>query len=358
MLHGVRTSSPSEPVLGSDGQGPEVRDAHPGVWAAPPVSNRPVRVLFIGGQGRSGTTLLDRILGQIPAFFSAGELIHLWAHGLSGERCGCGVPFTDCPFWTKVGSEAFGGWDQLDVPGLVALQQDVDRSRYIPWMVTMWWPPYRRRLKRYTETLRQLYTTIGDVSGGRIVVDSSKHPSLAFLLRRVPDVDVRVVQVVRSSHGVAYSWTKVVQKPEVVDRVELMPRYRPFRSATWWTGYNGLFSLLKRLGVPTTVVQYERLAREPGPELRRVLKLAEQDPTPEDLAFFLSPNEVELGPTHTVSGNPMRFTLGKVTLRLDEEWRKRMSRWNRLVVSAACWPLLHRYGYQLDGTVDERSRPH
>lgn len=314
-----------------------------------------MRVLFIGGQGRSGTTLLDRMLGQMPGFFSAGELVHLWAHGLAGERCGCGLPFTQCPTWSKVGESAFGGWDRVNADELVELQRRVDRSRYIPGMLAPFWPPYRRRLDSYVETLRRLYTTIGDVADGRVIIDSSKHPSVAFLLRRVPDVDVRVVHVVRSSHGVAYSWTKVVQKPEVTDRVELMPRYWPVRSAAWWTGYNGLFQLLSGLGVPTVVVQYERLVQDAEGEIRRVLELTDQPATAENLAFFRKPDEVDLGPTHTVSGNPMRFKVGPLKLKLDEEWRGAMPRRDRVLVSAACWPLLHRYGYSLKGTLSEQA---
>ena len=36
------------------------------------------KVLFIGGYGRSGSTLLDRVLGSTDGFFSAGELRSLF----------------------------------------------------------------------------------------------------------------------------------------------------------------------------------------------------------------------------------------------------------------------------------------
>ena len=35
----------------------------------------PVRVLYIGGLGRSGSTLLDRMLGQLDGVWSVGELV-------------------------------------------------------------------------------------------------------------------------------------------------------------------------------------------------------------------------------------------------------------------------------------------
>jgi hypothetical protein len=36
-----------------------------------------IRVLYIAGPSRSGSTLIGRILGEIPGFFDTGELIDL-----------------------------------------------------------------------------------------------------------------------------------------------------------------------------------------------------------------------------------------------------------------------------------------
>jgi hypothetical protein len=35
-------------------------------------------VLFLGGLGRSGTTLVERVLGAIPGACPLGEVVHLW----------------------------------------------------------------------------------------------------------------------------------------------------------------------------------------------------------------------------------------------------------------------------------------
>ena len=73
------------------------------------------RVLYIGGWGRSGSTLAERLLGEMPEIVGAGEVTHLWQRGLiDNELCACGTPFRDCPFWTAVGDRAFGGWDTVD----------------------------------------------------------------------------------------------------------------------------------------------------------------------------------------------------------------------------------------------------
>src|SRR5438105_268964 len=82
----------------------------------------------IGGFGRSGSTLVERILGQLPGFCSAGEIVFLWQRGLiDGQLCGCGAPVPECDFWARVGKSAYGGWDQIDAHEMLALQKRVDR---------------------------------------------------------------------------------------------------------------------------------------------------------------------------------------------------------------------------------------
>jgi len=49
--------------------------------------------------------------------------------------------------------------------------------------------------------------------------------------------------------------------------------------------------------------------------------------------------------TPTASGNPMRFTTGKVAIRRDDRWRTAMPPSHRRTVTALTLPLLARYGY-------------
>ena len=48
-------------------------------------------VVYIVGWGRSGSTLLTAVLGELDGAFAAGELRMLWGRGVIGRRlCGCG----------------------------------------------------------------------------------------------------------------------------------------------------------------------------------------------------------------------------------------------------------------------------
>jgi hypothetical protein len=306
----------------------------------------PVRVLYIGGCGRSGSTLLDRMLGELPGFVSTGEVRFIWERGLVENRlCGCGEPFRECPFWRSVGEEAFGGWDALDANDLVALDRAINRHRYIPLLLA---PRLSRtfetRLARYVEVLGRLYAAIDRVTGSACIVDSTKDPPFAFLLRRVPTLDLRIVHLVRDSRGVAFSWTKQVRRPEDGDVPRFMHTYHPANMGCRWVVYNACFHLLGRLGVPRLMTRYEEVVASPRREIERAAALVGEEIDKQGLDF-LNGRQVELGVHHTISGNPMRFQRGAIELALDEEWRSRLSPVHRHVVSVFTFPLLLRYGY-------------
>ena len=304
-----------------------------------------VNVLYIGGCGRSGSTLLDRMLGQVPGICSLGELTHLWKALRRDAECGCGVPIRQCSFWRAVGDCAFGGWDAVDIDAILRLQSTVLRQRYVPLMLAPEsWPPYRRKLERYSGLLRQVYRGVHEVSGATLVVDSTKHYTGAFLLRQTAGVDLRVVHLVRDSRGVAFSWTKRVPRPEAVHGGAHMNRYGAARSAGRWLGYNASFDVLARLGVPSTFVRYEDLVRSPRSAIAGILRDA-GIPRGGDALSFIHGHDVALGANHTVAGNPMRFRVGTVRLAVDDAWKRELPAGRRRVVSVLTRPLLVRYGY-------------
>ncbi|CAN5837379.1 sulfotransferase [soil metagenome] len=304
-----------------------------------------VTVLYLGGAGRSGTTLLERMLSQSPGTIGLGEVVHLGVRGLGDdERCGCGEPFSTCASWTKVGAVAFGGWNQIDGNEWRRLQASVDRNRQLPLLFAPLFPGFRRRLRRHAAHLSAVYRAAAEVGGADVVIDSSKHASTAFLLRHVPGIEVCVVHMVRDSRGVAHSWTKEIERPEVRDEPTLMPRFHPAMAAAWWLFFNAAFHVVGWLGTRRVFLRYEDLVNDPRRELTRVLLAAGKDDEQIDLSF-LDEGGVRLGTDHLVAGNPMRFRTGRIDLRRDEAWRTDLAPSHRRIVTALTAPLLAAYGY-------------
>jgi Sulfotransferase family len=306
-------------------------------------------VVYVGGMGRSGSTLLERLLGELPGACPAGEVAHLWHRGVvNDERCGCGAPFQTCPFWQKVGAAAFGGWDRVDVDHIMALRSRVDRTRFVPLLAyPALRPSFRRALDEYASYYRKVYLAIAQISGCQLVIDSSKHASLAFCLRAC-GLDLRVVHVIRDSRAVAYSWSRVVKRPETLTETR-MPTYPAASAAGRWTVQNTGVHLLARLGTPTLTVRYEDLAAAPAAVLHDIAAFAGLTASGSAFGFLggSEPGEhwADLGAAHTVSGNPMRFATGRVPIRCDVRWRTAMPASQRRLVTAMTLPLLARYGY-------------
>ncbi|MGZ4665619.1 MAG: sulfotransferase [Frankiaceae bacterium] len=305
-----------------------------------------VRVLLIGGLGRSGTTLLERILCGLPGVVGGGEFVHLWRRGIIGnELCGCGAPFADCPFWRQVGDAAFGGWARVNLGRVAELQRRVERTRFIPLLAAPRLPPgFGRAVREYGELYHRVYRGVAEVSTADVVVDSSKHASLAFCLRWLPELDLRIVHVVRDSRAVAYSWTKHVARPEAARGGEQMARYAPARTAVLWNAQNVAFEMLGHRAKPVLTVRYEQLARDPAATLQAVARHAGLSSAPAH-GGLVSGGSVELAHNHSVAGNPLRFRTGPVPVREDLDWRSKLPIRDRQLVTVLTAPLLAHYGY-------------
>jgi hypothetical protein len=303
------------------------------------------QVLFLGGFGRSGTTLVERLLGELPGICALGEVVHLWQRDVrDDERCGCGERFSGCDFWKRVGALAFNGWSNVDVDRVHALRDAVERTRHIPRLASA--TAASDEVREYASYYARVYAAAAEVSGARVVVDSSKHSALAHVLRWADDVDLRVVHVVRDARGVAYSWTKTVARPET-DGTDQMTRYSPGRSALLWNAHNAAFGLLARRGVPVRRIRYEEFLTDPRAGLIRLADFAGAPLRPEDLDFLRN-GHADLRAGHSAAGNPMRFTVGRLALRRDDAWVAAFPRAQRRLVGAVCGPLLRAYGYPLN----------
>ncbi len=310
------------------------------------MSNDRIKVLYVAGLGRSGTTLLGNILGQVDGFVSVGEIRLVWDHGLIMNKiCGCGACFEECVMWRPVFSEAFGGMSRVDPRKMIHLREGWARTKHIPLMLA---PPGRRlieqRLAEYLDNLGKLYRAIQIITGSRVIVDTSKFPSYGFVLGMAPSVDLRVVHLVRDPRAVAYSWMRKKLQPDP-ETPEYTPLESPTGTSLRWTARNlGTEALWRRSKERYLMLCYEDFVAEPRRTIQRVLEVADEESAP---LPHVGQHEVELGANHNIWGNPNRFQTGLVRLQPDDEWASRMRPEDRRVITALTFPLLAHYGYPL-----------
>jgi Sulfotransferase family len=316
-----------------------------------PLTER-VRTLCIGATGQSGSTLLARMVGSLPGFVAVGEVGRIWDKGIQENvECGCGDPFNSCEFWTKVGREAFGSWDEVDAPeatrlrGATTLQQRwAPHAAALPFILhPNLWPGFRRDLEAYAELMERVYRGIDTVTGGRIIVDSMKLAGHVYLASTMPALDVTVAHLTRDPRGYAYSNTKWIERQGAIEGA-FRARRTPRKSAIKWMWVNVAFDRLEHRGTPTVRVRYEDLVADPRQTMHRVADVMGVG-IDDDALSFIGDGEVELVAQHLVAGSRGRLLSGATPLRRDEDWRTSLPAKDRRTVEAMTWPLRRSHGY-------------
>ena len=170
-------------------------------------------------------------------------------------------------------AEAFGGWDAGITHVILRTPQDALRPA-VDTAVALGAPPRGARTRAIR---RATARCIGRCGGVRARMSSSirrRIPSYAFVLRRISDIDLRFVHLVRDSRGVVYSWQKSVdgstaRGPGSDDQVPAPPR--PVADTVL---YNGSAGLCAPSGPVSLLPVRGSRRRFRGSELRRVLRFA------------------------------------------------------------------------------------
>jgi hypothetical protein len=308
------------------------------------------KVLSIVGPGRSGTTILAAVLGEADGVVDVGELRWLWQRGLLERRsCGCGLPPAECPVWSQVVAKVMVGRTETagEFATDAAAAQKLLRLRRRRLQVIRraaagkQWPP----LEPVREVVARLIPAVVEVTGARVVVDSSKRAQDAAVIAGLNRFDHYVLHIVRDPGAVVFSWGRRDKTIRLADGTKAMETRGPLSSVGRWTENCAGAEVLRGFVPPERwmFLRYEDFTAEPRTTVSRILAFLGEDAT----VPFIDEHTVVLSPNHTVAGNPNRFRVGRVAIRLDDEWRRRMPRSRRLMVRALTWPLLRRYGYRL-----------
>lgn len=303
-----------------------------------------VKVLYIIGWGRSGTTLMDNVLGSHEGVFTAGEVTRLWELGfVGGRRCGCGRPVLECPFWSAVLEDALGP-EWPDPRRMVALQKGPLSVVRTPLLLGV--ARGRRTMSEATEyagILARMYAAIAARTGCRVIVDASKRPPDAVLTAMATGIDPYVLHMIRDPRACAYSWQRPMADPSGAGPTE-MDRHGVLMNAAHWVSWNLLAERVAR-AYPAghrMRLRYEDFMSAPRASVAAVLEMLGERPGE---GPFAGEREVDLPTNHTIAGNPGRFRGGRVAVRVDDAWRVAQRPGDRRTTTALCLPWLRRYSY-------------
>ncbi|SHL06350.1 hypothetical protein [Rhodothermus profundi] len=303
-----------------------------------------IPVLYIGGWGRSGSTLIGNILGSIDPFIHLGELVWIWEHGWkSNHLCGCGIQFQSCSFWKSVLDDFLEKNRSVDIDKIIFV-----RNRYFMSNINflkLMLGKINDEIEEYLYYVHQLYKSIWSKSESKVIVDSSKVAFHFLALSMINDIELYLIHLVRDARGCAYSWCKHIYREDAESGKKIpFVQYSPAFSTSRWCLYNTFFEIFKSKSCKHALIKYESFIRDITSYIKCFMSMLGVEKI-KCCDVMDGDGNVKIGINHTVWGNPSRLKRGKIKIRLDDAWRREMPWKDRLVVTALAWPWLLKYGY-------------
>jgi hypothetical protein len=322
------------------------------------------RLAYVLAASHSGSTLLSMLLGSHPQVATIGEM-KLSPHAmgdLERYRCSCGQFIRQCGFWQRVsegmarrGVEfdlACAGMDYRDIKSQFALGllRPLHQGKAIECVRDMGLslsPVWCAGLPEIHRRNAALASIVAELAAAQIVVDSSKAGLRLKYLLRCPELDVKVIRLVRDGRAVALTYMDPAGFADAEDpsrraggtggdrKCERLSIHQA--AYQWRRCMEEAEHVLQGLDRSRWVeVHYEELCEDPGAALARVFAFLGVEPGRQ-------PSDFRSVEQHVV-GNGMRLDTTS-EIRLDERWRDVLSEEDLQTFDEVAGQMNHRYGY-------------
>lgn len=152
---------------------------------------------------------------------------------------------------------------------------------------------------------------------------------------------MKVLYIGGAGRAVAYSWDKRRKRKAASAEVVYMPHHSPTRSIITWCYENMMMRYFGRKGDYYATLRYEDMTQSPNKAIGDTLHRLgiEADLNSSEPAIAHS--------THSVGGNPMRFSSINQPIVIDDEWKQKMHPRTKRLLSLIAAPVLHSFGYPI-----------
>lgn len=322
------------------------------------------RLAYILAASHSGSTLLSMLLGSHPLITAIGEMKFLpRAMGdVNRYRCSCGKLIRQCEFWQKLQEGmARRGFDfdlasaRMDYSMvesryarcLLAPMLRGDQLEYIRDIMLRLSPTWQKYLREVQKRNAAVASAVLELTGARIVVDSSKAGLRLKYLRQNPELDVRVIRLVRDGRAVALTYMDTEAFADATDMslrrggMKSRPAYERLSmhqaAYEWCRRIEEGEHVLARLDRSRWIqVHYEELCTDTDATLSRIFTFLGLDPDRPIKDFRCAENHVV--------GNGMRLD-STSEVRLDERWRQVLTAEQLATFDKVAGAMNRKYGY-------------
>ncbi len=303
-----------------------------------------VKLAYILAASHSGSTLLSMLLGSHPQIATVGEMkLSATALGdVARYRCSCGQAIQECHFWRMVSDHMAAQGFTFDLAHAGTDYRAME-SRYAQCLLGPMYRggfpeilrdvalglsgTWRKRLPEIHRRNAAFAAVLCGVKGAKIVVDSSKIGLRLKYLLRNPELQVRVIRLIRDGRAVALTYMNPAQFADAKEPARRGGGMGGERSAErlslaqaaweWRRCMEEAESLLRSLPASQwTEVRYEEYCQAPDTTLTRLQQFLGVEPARQ-------PRDFRAVEQHVV-GNGMRLDTTS-DIRLDERWRAELT---------------------------------
>lgn len=284
-------------------------------------------VVYIIGDVRSGSTLLDYLLSFYPNSHSLGELHQLNNYfnkkGKGIERdwkCSCNKHVLKCEFWRPIldkvsFTNTYKTRFNCVEPSWVSINPSIHK-----WALKMKFNKKSDTIekKKFSKNIWNLYNAVFDHTGKRLIIDSSKSGSEALFLNKFKEGNIKFLLLEREIGAVSYSKFKRSNKTKSLYNIEPKSIFQYIL---------GSYKVLRRNRMIADLIQensnenkvmkinYRDLASNPDKIISEISEFL-------GIETFNIPSRTnqQNEKLHVLGGSPSRHSTSKICV--DESWKK------------------------------------
>lgn len=302
------------------------------------------------------------LLASHPRIATVGEIsLSPKAMGdLDRYRCSCGEFIRQCQFWRDVKEGMARRGFAFDIADAGTDYRAVD-SRYARRLLAPLHrgillesardvalgisPAWQKQLPEIQRRNAALVSTVAEITEAKVVVDSSKTAMRLKYLLRNPELDVKIIHLIRDGRGVALTYMDPAEFADAKDPAmrggggqRKSKRLSMAQAAHQWRRCNeDSEHILRRLDKSRWIkVRYEDLCKDTENTLGRLFDFLGLNPNKR-------PREFRMVENHVV-GNGMRLDTAS-EIRLDSRWRDKLTDQDLQIFNEVAGEMNRRYGY-------------
>lgn len=298
-----------------------------------------MKLVYLVSSHNAGSTPIALVANAHPAMVSPGEMVGPGGrfHDSQGPVCSCGKEVAICPFWSEVGvrfQEKNFPWQPdkwgLDFrfPGHAWLSRlALNRPDILAWRLSLFskLPWFSKKIQDMLVRNLEFARIVLDVSGRKVILDASKHPQRLYHLNRIPELDLRIIHLLRDPRGWCNSRRKNFNEP-----LE--------QTAHHWVKQNSRISQIISQTPKSKkfTLRYETFCENPQSAMAQIWALA-------DLPAVTLPDNLNTIEHHLL-GNRMR-TRKDLKIKQDLSWQTQLSTHEQKIIEQITSPVANDFGY-------------